>query len=337
MKRKMFVVLCLIGMCSFAFAGGGNERSAEGEPQYPKGDISVLIAAAAGGGNDLLVRALLPSLERTLKVSVVPVNQPGGRGAIAFNEVASARPDGQKLYFNSKSVLLMKFNGIEEANMDRLVPVAQVAEDVTIFFVRSDSPIKNIKDLINHIKTSKERVKSANSGMGALWHLSQILFCQTIGSDNILSIAYPAGSSAMLTALVSGEVEFVTCGPEAKSFIDAGKVRPLCVVYPGRYPSFPDIPTLKEETGLDYDYPVWRGFFTTEGTDPKVLKILSDALKTAVESEEFKKFTAIGMIASFKDSKTFGEIVDKEQKSLEVLMPGVMAQIKSADSSGGKK
>ncbi|MDR1626475.1 MAG: tripartite tricarboxylate transporter substrate binding protein [Spirochaetia bacterium] len=336
MKRTVSVVLCLVFVCFFAFAGGGKEGSAEGEAQYPKGDISVLIAAAAGGGNDLLVRALLPSLERTLKVSVVPVNQPGGRGAIAFNEVASARPDGQKLYFNSKSALLMKFNGIEEAKMERLVPVAQAAEDVSIFVVRSDSPIKNIKDLINHIKTSKERVKAGNSGMGALWHLSQILFCQTIGSDNILSIAYN-GSSPMLTALVSGEVEFVTCGPEAKSFIDAGKVRPLCVVYPGRYPSFPDIPTLKEETGLDYDYPVWRGFFTTAGTDPKILKILSDALKIAVESEEFKKFTAVGMIASFKDSKAFAEIVDKEQKSLEILMPGVMAQIKSAESSGGKK
>jgi len=78
---------------------------------------------------------------------------------------------------------------------------------------------------------------------------------------------------------------------------------------------------------MDYDYPVWRGFFTTAGTDPKIVKKLADALKTAVESEEYKKFTAIGMIGSFKGTEEFARIVDAERKKLDQMMPGVMAKL----------
>ena len=323
LRQKVLLVLCLLLSGLLWAAGGGQAGGAAAQPQFPSRDISIIIPAAAGGGNDLIVRALIPSLERTLGVSVVPINQTAGSGAVAFNDIATARPDGYKMYFHSKSVLLLKFNGIEDAKIERLAPVAQVAEDVSIFVVKADSPWKNINDLINHLKTSNQKVKASNSGIGSLWHLSQVMFEQTIGTDNMLAVPY-SGSTPALNGLVAGEVDLVICGPEALPLAEAGKVRMLCVVFPTRYPSLPNVPTLKEETGMDYNYPVWRGFFTTAGTDPQVIQKLADALKTAVESEEYKKFTAVGMIASFKGPQEFKQIVDTEAKSLEVLVPAVM-------------
>jgi tripartite-type tricarboxylate transporter receptor subunit TctC len=328
MKRKTAVFLCLVVLCGAAFAAGGKETPAEGV-QFPKGDISVIIPNAAGGGNDLTVRALIPGMERALGVKVIPINQPAGKGAVGFSEVANARPDGTKLYFNSKTALLMKFNGIEEAKIEKLTPIAQVAEDVAIFQVRADSPWKTMNDVINALKTSKEKIKTGNTGLGGTWHLPQVKLNQAIGVDNMRYAAYPAGSPPLLTALVAGEVDFITCGPECKTFVDSGKVRPLAVVFPTRYPSFPDVPTLKEATGLDFDYFVWRGFFTTAGTDPKIVGILSEAVKQAVASEEFRRYAAVGMLASYKGTAEFSQIVAKEQKELEVLMPGVLAQIKA--------
>ncbi|MDR1931398.1 MAG: tripartite tricarboxylate transporter substrate binding protein [Spirochaetales bacterium] len=336
MKRKVALVLCFFMAVCFAFAGGGKETSGgAADVQYPRGDISIIIPNSAGGGNDLTVRALIPALERALGVSVVPINQPAGKGGVAFSDVANAKPDGSKLYFNSKTALLMKFNGIEEAKIEKLTPIAQVADDVAIFQVRSDSPWKTMNDVINHLKTSKEKLKTGNTGLGGTWHLPQIKLNQAIGLDNMRYASYPAGSPPLLTALVAGEVDFITCGPECKSFVDSGKVRPLCVVFPTRYPSFPDVPTLKEATGLDFDYPVWRGFFTTAGTDPKIVEILSQAIQKAVQSEEFQKYAAVGMLASYKGTAEFSQIVSKEQKELEVLMPEVLAQIQ-AENAGGK-
>jgi tripartite-type tricarboxylate transporter receptor subunit TctC len=334
MKRKVAVFLCLVVVCGSAFAGGGAE-AAPGGPVYPKEDISVVIPNAAGGGNDLTVRALIPGMERALGVKVIPINQPAGKGAVGFSDVANAKPDGTKLYFNSKTALLMKFNGIEEAKIEKLTPIAQVAEDVAIFQVRSDSPWKTMNDVINALRTSKEKIKTGNTGLGGTWHLPQVKLNQAIGVENMRYAAYPAGSTPLLTALVAGEVDFITCGPECKSFVDSGKVRPLALVFPTRYPSFPDVPTLKEATGLDFDYFVWRGFFTTAGTDPRIVEILSEAIRKAVESQEFQKYASVGMLASYKGTAEFSQIVGNEQKELEVLMPGVLAQIQ-AEARGGK-
>ncbi|MDR2588585.1 MAG: hypothetical protein LBC67_04075, partial [Spirochaetales bacterium] len=148
MKRKGLLAAGFILLCSFVFAGGGSESGSGGTgAQFPRGDISVIIPNAAGGGNDLTVRALIPGMERALGVKVIPINQPAGKGAVAFSEVANARPDGTKLYFNSKTSLLMKFNGIAEAQIEKLTPIAQVADDVAIFQVRADSPWKSMNDV----------------------------------------------------------------------------------------------------------------------------------------------------------------------------------------------
>lgn len=357
MKKRLAKVISLIVMVSMvvvvlAGCGGTQQQApksstpaasapaassvpAKQEVKYPKGDISVLIPAAAGGGNDLTVRALIPGLKAALGgANIVPVNQAAGKGAVAFTEVSGAKPDGQKLYFNSKTALLMKYQGIPEAQIEKLVPIAQVAEDVTIFYVRADSPWNNIKDLINALKTSKEKIKTANTGLGGVWHLPQIIFNKAIGVDNMKYVSYPSGSTAMLTALVAGEVDLVTCGPEGRSFVDSKKVKPLAVIFPTRYPSFPDVPTVKEAAGLDIEYKVWRGFFTTAGTDEATLKILSDAAKKAVESEEFKKYASVGMLASYRDYKEFAQVVEKERKELEVLMPEVQKLI---DAENQKK
>jgi len=214
--------------------------------------------------------------------------------------------------------------GMENLRIERLAPVAQVAEDVSIFSVRADSPHRTINDLINHIRTSPARVRAGNSGIGSLWHISQLMFGETIGSHNILSVAY-GGSTPMLTALVAGEIEFSTTGPEAITFFEAGTVRPLALVFPSRYPSLPNIPTLYEETGLNYNFPVWRGFFTTAGTPAAAIQRVADAIEYAVRSPEFQQFTSVGMIASFKGPQEFSQVVANQAQELEELMPRMTA------------
>jgi tripartite-type tricarboxylate transporter receptor subunit TctC len=150
-----------------------------------------------------------------------------------------------------------------------------------------------MNDVINALRTSSGKIKTGNTGLGGTWHLPQVKLNQAIGIDNMRYAAYPAGSPPLLTAFVAGEVDFIICGPECKNFADSGKVRPLAVVFPTRYPSFPDVPTLKEATMLDFDCFVWRGFFSTARTDPKIIEILSQAIKKAVESEEFQKYVTV--------------------------------------------
>src|SRR6188472_3676742 len=82
------VALCLVlaGTCAFAYA----------QP-FPSHPIEVINAFAAGGANDLNVRAMQVSAEKFLGQPLVQIFKQGGGGIVGSTEVANAPPDGYKL------------------------------------------------------------------------------------------------------------------------------------------------------------------------------------------------------------------------------------------------
>jgi len=57
-----------------------------------------------------------------------------------------------------------------------------------------------------------------------------------------------------------------------------------------RNPEFPDIPTVKEQTGLDYVVTIWWGAFGPAGMDKNARDILNVEIKKAIQTPEFAKF-----------------------------------------------
>lgn len=295
--------------------------------QFPNGDISIIIPNGPGGGNDLTVNALIPGLKKKLKTNVIMENKLALSGMSAFKEVSGAKPDGQKLYFSSQTILLLKHAGYLEADVSKMVPVAQVAEDAAAIYVRADSKWNNLKDLISYIKSDKQKLRIASNGIGGVWHLAGVIFARSLNAD-FHYVSYPTGSYPMLMALLTGEVDISINGPsEARAFQKDGQIKALAVISDKRYPTIPDVPTCKEQ-GLDLEFPVWRGLFTTAGTSEEVLKQLSDAVKEATQSEEFVKYSKIGMPAAFRDYKEFDRFVKSEKEKYDRIMSGIIESIK---------
>ena len=62
----------------------------------------------------------------------------------------------------------------------------------------------------------------------------------------------------------------------------------LAVQHPTRLSYLPDIPTFAEQ-GHDIGFPLhYTGYFAPKGTPPERIKILHDAIKSAMEDEQFK-------------------------------------------------
>ena len=80
--------------------------------------------------------------------------------------------------------------------------------------------------------------------------------------------------------------------PEARSLIDAGKVRSLAVMATTRAALFPNVPTLKEATGSDWATGAWRGIAAPKGLPPAVAARLEASVKKAYDSKEYKDFMA---------------------------------------------
>ncbi len=297
--------------------------AAGAEPNYPNGDVTFVNPNAAGGGNDLIMRALIPGMKNSLGVNVIPDNKPESRGAIAALAISNGKPDGQKVYINSMTLLLMPYGGIA-VNLDKFQPVAQVVDDTGVILVKADAPYKDLKELIATAKTSK--LKISHNGVGSLWHFAAVSFAQAAGVD-FQYVAYSGGGTPMLTALATGEVDIVIVNPaESKALMDAGKIRPLAVMSEGKHPMLTTVPTAIE-SGVKVSFPVWRGIFTTKGASPEILDKLEKAVKAGMESPEFKTLVKnSGLEAKFVGHKEFTKFIE-EQKRLVAVTAGTMKDL----------
>jgi tripartite-type tricarboxylate transporter receptor subunit TctC len=125
--------------------------------------------------------------------------------------------------------------------------------------VRADSPYKNVQGRLAAIKANPGKFKASGTGQGGIWHLALIAGCWRDLKIDPASVpwvpsqrrrARPAGPGA-------GGIEFVPCSlPEARSLIDAGKVRSLAVMADKPAALYPNVPTLKAATGSRLGH--WR-------------------------------------------------------------------------------
>ena len=166
-------------------------------------------------------------------------------------------------------------------------------EDPAGLQVSADADWGSAQELLEAIRNGeKGAIKASGTGQGGIWHVALGGMLQAAGlpADQVQWVP-SQGAAPGLQDLVAGGVELVTCSvPEAKSLIDAGRVQSFAVMAAARNPAFPDVPTLKEATGLDYTLGAWRGFAGPKGLPQEVQDRLVPLLKRIYDSAEFKQF-----------------------------------------------
>ena len=97
-------------------------------------------------------------------------------------------------------------------------------------------------------------MKASGTGQGGIWHLAIAGLLKDQGIDpNALPWVPSNGAAPGLQDMVAGGVEVVPCSiPEARSMIDAGKVRALAIMDANPPALYPNVPTLKKELGTNW-------------------------------------------------------------------------------------
>jgi tripartite-type tricarboxylate transporter receptor subunit TctC len=99
------------------------------------------------------------------------------------------------------------------------------------------------------------------------------------------------GAAPGLQELAAGGVDIVTCSVvEAAALIDAGKVKSLAVMDTERLGAFPDVPTLEEAAGIDWQMSAWRGIAGPKGMPEDITATLTAALEKVYNSDQFQDF-----------------------------------------------
>ena len=262
--------------------------------QYPQRAIQLIVPWGAGGGTDATARIIGSLLESELKQPVIVVNRTGGSGVVGHEAIASALPDGYTIGMITVEIAMMHHVGLTALRHTDYTPIGLVNADPAAINVRADSPYKSVKDLLNAIKANPGKFKASGTGQGGIWHLAIAGLLKDQGVDpNALPWVPSNGAAPGLQDMVAGGVEVVPCSvPEARSMIDAGKVRALAIMDANPPALYPNVPTLKKELGTDWAIAAWRVIAAPKGIPADVQKTLVTALKKVYDSKEYKDFMA---------------------------------------------
>jgi tripartite-type tricarboxylate transporter receptor subunit TctC len=311
----------LIGLSIAALAGGA--MAADWKPNRP---ITMVVPWGAGGGTDAVARILASLMEKDLGQPVNVVNRTGGSGVVGHSAIATAAADGYTIGLITVEITMMHHQKLTELNPASYTPIALVNLDPAGFQVRADSPYKSMNDVLAAVKANPGKFKASGTGQGGIWHLALAGMLRDAKIDPASVPWVPSnGAAPGLQDLVAGGVEFVPCSlPEARSLIDAGKVRSLTVMDSQRSALFPNVPTLKEATGSNWATGAWRGIAAPKGLPADVAKRLEASAKKAYDSKEYKDFMAQrGFGLLWGTSGDFAKFMAKGDADMKAVMTAV--------------
>jgi len=166
MIRWMFTVAVLVPLVFGAAA------PAAAQDAYPTRPVTIVVAFPPGGLADLTARPVAAALERILKQPFVVLNKPGAAGGVGNQAVANSKPDGYTLLMALVSVSVLPevdrlFGRPTTYTRDQLVGIARVNAEPSIITVRSDSPWKTLKDLVEDARRRPGQITFTSSGCTA--------------------------------------------------------------------------------------------------------------------------------------------------------------------------
>ncbi len=286
MTRAGFALLLIILMVTSSACG---ERAA-----YPARPITMIVPWAAGGGTDAVARVIASLIERELGKPVNVVNRTGGSGVVGHQAIAEAAPDGYTIGIITAEIAMMRHQGLTHLTGASFAPLGLVNVDPAAIHVRHDAPYQTLGDLLQAVRATPGRLKASGTAQGGIWHVALwgLLDEQQIAPASVPWVP-SGGAAAGFLDLVAGGVDIVVAShPEARSLVDAGRVRSLAILDDDPSALYPDVPTGKQAIGTSWTMSTWRGFAAPSGLSPDIQARLEAAVKAAYESAEYQKFSA---------------------------------------------
>jgi tripartite-type tricarboxylate transporter receptor subunit TctC len=256
---------------------------------YPERPITFIVPFAAGGPTDIIARILAVALSQTLGQNVVIDNRAGGTGNVGIGAAARATPDGYTFLLTSTAIAVNPalFKNLPYDPFKDFVPVTELVNAPNTIFVRTDSDIKTVADLIAQAKASPDKFNYASPGAGTKSHLTGELLKLRAGIK-MVHIPFRGGGPAT-QAVVAGttQVGSVALAP-VEPLIKSGQLRALAVTGAQRWFSLPDVPTMIESGFPGFVSDTFNALFAPAGTPPEIVDRMVKEARAAMQRPEVR-------------------------------------------------
>ncbi|WP_038207235.1 Bug family tripartite tricarboxylate transporter substrate binding protein [Xenophilus azovorans] len=255
---------------------------------FPGRPIHLIVAYAAGGPTDIFARLLAERMKEELGQPVVVENRPGGNTVIALQALQRAPADGYTIAIAATSMFAQPYT-TKAFTFDMLSdfsPVSYLVEGPTLAFTSPQSGIRSFRELVEFARANPGKT---NYGSQAAGDLTIGLLTKLSGID-VAKVPYK-GSSPALQALMTNEIQLLFDSTiSTKSFIDAGRIRPIGIASSRPYAALPHLEVIGKSAVPGFrTVPTWFGLIGPKGMPATIVQRLSEASRAAVVHPDLRK------------------------------------------------
>jgi tripartite-type tricarboxylate transporter receptor subunit TctC len=280
---------------------------------FPTKPIRLVVPFAPGGGTDAIARALGAGMAQALGQPVIVDNKPGAGTVIGSDLVAKSPPDGHTL------VVATFAHAVNPSLLPKLpfdtdkafAPVVLLARGPNVLVVRSESPYKSVKDVLDAARAQPGKLTYASQGNGTSAHLAGEML-DNLAKVRLTHVPYRGAGPAM-NDLLGGQVDLMfATAAAAGPHVASGKLRALGSTTPERTGS-KTVPAIAE-TVPGYAMESWYGLFAPAGTPPEVIAVLNAAARKAAQTPDFRaRLEPEGLVVSAGTPQELADYVKREE------------------------
>ncbi|MBM3343575.1 MAG: tripartite tricarboxylate transporter substrate binding protein [Betaproteobacteria bacterium] len=288
--KQLLIAAAAAGLSSINATPGAHAQA------FPTKPIELVVHTSAGSGGDLVSRTVaeIIRVNKWLPHQLQVNNRVGGAGVIGWNYFKTKRGDPYTIMSVTGTILVMAYRPDVNIPLDSYTPLALFAIDPQTIMVPANSPLKTFKDLMAAVRTKPESLVAATTSATGTGRLLLHLMEKQAPGSRIKFVTFKGGGEAT-TNTAGGHTSFTTENlGEGMGFVEGKQLRVLAIASDKRLPQAPDVPTLVE-LGFPITAGTIRGFTYTAGVPKEAVTVMTDVLKRAHDSQQWKEFAARNM------------------------------------------
>jgi len=292
---------------------------------YPSRPLRLIVPSAPGGSPDINARELANELNKQLKQQIIVENRPGASGILGLEMLARATPDGYTIGITTN---LVSTNPSLYAKLPYdyfrdFQPLIFYFRGVNVLTVAPSSPVRSVKELIDHARAHPAKLTFGSSGVGATPHLTMELF-KSMTNTSMVHVPYK-GTQQAVTDLLGGQID-ILCDNLASlvPLVQSGRLRALAVTSLKRSTVVPELPTLDESGLPGYELTGWLGLAVPKAVPREIVQLLNAEINTALKSPAVTKgIAARGGTVAGGTPEQFAEHVRIQTERMTKLLKGL--------------
>jgi tripartite-type tricarboxylate transporter receptor subunit TctC len=251
---------------------------------WPARPLTMIVAFASGGDDDVLARMLAPRLSQFLGQPVNVENVAGSGGTVGAARVAKAAPDGYEFLLGTAATHALSQTLYRRPPYNALTdfaPVALIAEQPFVLIARKSFPGSRLDELVAYAKANPRSVQYASAGEGSSTHVVCTLFNAAAGI-RATHIAYKGAVPAMRD-LVAGHIDYY-CPAVTMAIapISRQDVKAIAILARHRSQLLPELASAHEQGLADFSAWNWFALFLPRGVPDAISAKLHEAAVAAI-------------------------------------------------------